>query len=377
MMNNTASTDDEIIGKGSYATLLQAQQQLDNIEAIDYFLAKQLVAVFQQTDNSLLFHLLMALTSSLRQGHTCLPLATIAETSHWSLVSNNDEILIKPGFKFPSLERLNSLFEQISCTVDDMQPIVYWQQCLYLRRYFSFEQQLADFIQVRLIADKSIEQSLLKACITEIFTLPNKVNSTTQNQLDWQMISVANALNKKFSVVAGGPGTGKTYTVTKMLAAIILLSQKQQVKAPRIAMVAPTGKAAQRLSESINNTVQLLSGEIADSVLNVIPKQAQTIHRLLGVIPHSLQFRHHQKNKLAVDVLLIDEVSMVDLALMTRIFRALEDYCQVILLGDADQLPAVLSGCVLSDLAQQPHRGYSKENTAYLTQLTAQQGITA
>jgi len=141
-------------------------------------------------------------------------------------------------------------------------------------------------------------------------------------------------------------------------------------------LVAPTGKAAQRLSESITNAVQGFRGIIADQVLDLIPEQAKTLHRLLGVIPDQVNFRHHQENKLAIDILLIDEVSMVDLPMMTRIFRALPATTKVILLGDADQLPSVAVGSVLADFAPRPHLGYSALNHQYLAQVTGYQTLT-
>ena len=111
------------------------------------------------------------------------------------------------------------------------------------------------------------------------------------------------------------------------------------IKILLLLLVAPTGKAAQRLSESITNAVEAFRGSIDDQILDLIPESAKTIHRLLGVIPEQVNFRHHQENKLDIDILLIDEVSMVDLPMMTRIFRALPTSTKVILLGDADQLP--------------------------------------
>ena len=130
---------------------------------------------------------------------------------------------------------------------------------------------------------------------------------------------MANSVNKGLSIIAGGPGTGKTYTVTKLLAALSMLSQSRL----DIALVAPTGKAAQRLSESIQNAVTGFRGVIADNVLDIIPSKAQTLHRLLGVIPNQVNFRKGSDNPLDYDVIIIDEVSMVDLPLMARLFRAI------------------------------------------------------
>ena len=222
-------------------------------------------------------------------------------------------------------------------------------------------------------------KNIIAALFPELATQQEAGNS----EIDWQAVAVANAMNKDFAIIAGGPGTGKTYTVTKLLAALVMLASddlneqaSEENSLPRIALVAPTGKAAQRLSESITDAVKGFRGKIDDKVLDRIPEQAQTIHRLLGVIPEQVNFRHHQENLLAIDILLIDEVSMVDLPMMTRIFRALPASTKVILLGDADQLPSVAVGSVLADFAPRPHPGYSVDNYHYLAQVTGYQTLT-
>ena len=123
------------------------------------------------------------------------------------------------------------------------------------------------------------------------------------------------------------------------------------------------------MSESIIKAITGFKGLIDDDILALVPTQAKTIHRLLGVIPNSPNFRHHRANLLSCDVLLIDEVSMVDLPMMTRLFRALKSDTKIILLGDADQLPSVAVGSVLADIAPRPHCGYSRKNLEYLTQV--------
>ncbi len=354
-----------------YQHFLHASQQLANIESIDYYLANQLAQTYQQMDDAVLYHVFMALSENLRQGHTCLPLTVIAGQC-WAASPEKAEHLAKMGFQFPELAQLTQLFSHEQFSEAANTPIIYWRGCLYLRRYFIFEQQLAAIIYSKLNnANKNVDIEQAKQCLQAVFP-DSKQTKSKASVVDWQMISVANALNKNFSIIAGGPGTGKTYTVTKLLAAIILRAQKLQIDLPRIAMVAPTGKAAQRLSESISKTTVQLSGKICESILKIIPEQAQTIHRLLGVIPQQVYFRHHQDNLLPIDVLLIDEASMVDLALMTRLLKALPSHCQVILLGDADQLPSVQSGSVLNELAPKPHIGYSIENIRYLQELTGQ-----
>ncbi len=358
-----------------YRHFLHASQQLANIESIDYYLANQLVYAYNQADNKLLYHVFMALSESLRQGHTCLPLHVIAGQC-WASADEKTNVDAKKGFQFPSIERLTALFSSVDFDEHANMPVIYWHDCLYLRRYFNFEKELAQAIKGKLTGTRQqTDLALLTQCLHCVFPDTKSLNVKENKEPDWQMISVANALNKDFTIIAGGPGTGKTYTVTKLLAAIILKAKLQQKALPTIAMVAPTGKAAQRLSESIGKTVSQFRRQLntlSDDILAAIPEQAQTIHRLLGVIPNQLQFKHHQDNLLAIEVLLVDEASMVDLALMTRLFRALPEHCQVILLGDADQLPSVQSGSVLNELAPKPHLGYSKTNMTYLQQLTGQ-----
>ncbi len=360
-----------------------------------------------------LMHVFLALSDSLRSGHACLPLTSIAskswgysaetQSTHYQDVSSqgsgSDDIssessvhlelssqgsasqgLSTQGIRFPDYATLTSLFNSLSLSATAYQPIVFEKDKLYLRRYYQFESELALDINARLVSSNQFSDNIIKQLLVQLFpeqaaenTIRDQIDDV--DHIDWQKVAVANAINKNFSVIAGGPGTGKTYTVTKLLAALVMLhnnaklsqTSENNLSKLNIALVAPTGKAAQRLSESLVNAIAGFSGLITDDVLNHIPTNAQTIHRLLGVIPNSPNFRHHQDNKLAYDVVLIDEVSMVDLPLMTRVFRALKPYCKVILLGDADQLPSVAAGSVLADIAPRPHGGFSEQNISYVS----------
>ena len=366
-----------------YTSFNQAQQQLAELAAIDYFFAKEMViALSDSTSTSLtiadeqaqiLLHAFIALSVSLRAGHTCLPITEISD-SHWATAFDEQGVCTHQGYIFPSNNVLSSLLLALNIGADDEQPLVFENNRLYMRRYYQFESALAHSIRARLTSHTVISVGKIKAIVEQLF--PS--HESQQNQLpevDWQKIAVANAINKNFTVIAGGPGTGKTYTVTKLLAAILMLngnSNAQEVESNEIfeiALVAPTGKAAQRLSESIIKAISGFKGLISDDILALMPTQAKTIHRLLGVIPNSPNFRHHQDNQLSCDVLLIDEVSMVDLPMMTRLFRAIKPDTKIILLGDADQLPSVAVGSVLADIAPRPHGGYSDENLEYLSQV--------
>ncbi|MBY7975239.1 exodeoxyribonuclease V subunit alpha [Vibrio fluvialis] len=185
--------------------------------------------------------------------------------------------------------------------------------------------------------------------------------------LNWQKVAAAIALTRRFAVISGGPGTGKTTTVTKLLAALI--SQAQQAQhTPTIKLVAPTGKAAARLTESIGKAVASLA--IEPELKALIPTESSTIHRLLGAIPDSAEFRHHAGNRLHLDVLVVDEASMVDLPMMVKLVDALPDSARLILLGDKDQLASVEAGAVLGDICSFLYQGYSKEQSRVLSELT-------
>ena len=445
--NNVATS---LLANLPYKTYQQAKRALGDIEAIDFFFAKEMVLVLcvplvntstnpipvqetdvqkttfqeimaqetdvqkttfqeimaQETDVpkindqsikeiAVAFHLFVQLSMSLRNGHSCLGLIDIADSHFGATAAYELSVLHStvPSFTFPTMTTLIDMLTKLALNPEDNQAVVFIgsdQSKLYLRRYYAFEQHLQQNMLSRLQTAQIYPHAEIKRCIEQLFPESKPLvpleksaleksaleKSTPEHSLetiDWQKIAVANALNKNFTVIAGGPGTGKTYTVTKLLAALVLLEStlKPETEKPlQIALIAPTGKAAQRLSESINKAVVGFKGLVPDVVLANIPRNAQTIHRLLGVIPNSPNFRHDENHLLTIDVLLIDEVSMVDLALMARVFRALPSHTKVILLGDADQLPSVAAGSVLADIAPRPHGGFSANNIHYLSAVT-------
>jgi exodeoxyribonuclease V alpha subunit len=158
-------------------------------------------------------------------------------------------------------------------------------------------------------------------------------------QPDWQKVAAMAAVTRSFCVISGGPGTGKTSTVAKILS--LLLSYSEKPEKMRILLGAPTGKAASRLQEAITST-----GLVKEHAL---PK-ATTLHRMLGSLPNSPSFRHNAANKLAADVVIIDEASMVDLPLMAKLMQAVPPAARLILLGDRHQLASVQPGSVLGDI---------------------------
>nr|WP_319554843.1 exodeoxyribonuclease V subunit alpha [uncultured Vibrio sp.] len=184
--------------------------------------------------------------------------------------------------------------------------------------------------------------------------------------VNWQKVAAAVALTRRFAVISGGPGTGKTTTVTKLLAALI--EQAAQEKNLTIKLVAPTGKAAARLTESIGKAVQELP--VSPELKAKIPTESSTLHRLLGAIPNSAEFRHNKQNPLHLDILVIDEASMVDLPMMYKVVDALPKHARLILLGDKDQLASVEAGAVLGDICSFHALGYGKEQASAIAKLT-------
>lgn len=247
---------------------------------------------------------------------------------------------------------------------DSGTPLVLDGTRLYLHRYWLAERQVAREIQLRTVAlspnegTKDMLDSLFGAEISHV--IPSSA------QMNWQKVAAAVALTRKFSVISGGPGTGKTTTVAKLLAALV--SEHQGLSPLDIKLVAPTGKAANRLTESLGKAISQLS--IDEETHQLIPTQASTIHRLLGAIPNRVSFRHHAGNKLHLDVLVVDEASMVDLPLMASLLSALPEQARVILLGDRDQLASVEAGAVLGDICGFIEQGYSREQADSLSELT-------
>lgn len=224
--------------------------------------------------------------------------------------------------------------------VGEGKPLQLFANKLYTTRMADYEQTLAQRFLAMQAMPITIDDQKLKALLTAYF-------GQSDHEIDWQKVACAIAATRGFCVLTGGPGTGKTTTVTKLLAIL----QSLYVNAPlTIKLVAPTGKAAARLSESILGAKTQL--KLEQHIKDLIPEQAQTIHRLLGVIPHSNKYRYDQNNLLHLDVLIVDEASMVDLSLMAKLIHALPKHARLILLGDKDQLASVDTGSVMSDLCQ-------------------------
>lgn len=245
-------------------------------------------------------------------------------------------------------------------------PLVLTEHRLYLRRFWAYEQQVLNQIARRLnpLATTPIHHPAagdIGAALAELF--PDSCDS-----VDWQKLACALSLKSRFSIITGGPGTGKTTTVLKVLALLqtLALADTQKPRALRIQLAAPTGKAAARLSQSIATRVESLNlSKLANAerVRATIPRTVTTLHRLLGSRPDTRHFRHDAHNPLRLDVLVVDEASMIDLEMMAAVLRALPADARLILLGDKDQLASVEAGAVLGELCRRAEQGHTTPET--------------
>ena len=262
--------------------------------------------------------LFMTLSAQLRQQHTCLEI-TVSEALV-KLRSCSAVTEVKIGGSLKRTESVSGGTPLVLLTVSDTQAY------LYTQRFFAYETRIA----IALIA-KNQPLSNADGNVAALKTFFQPEDDPLQ------MLAATQAVTRRLSMITGGPGTGKTSTVVKILSAL-LKSQPDL----RIKLAAPTGKAAMRLSESIRSAAEKLNTKV--------PSDVSTIHRLLGMRGDGSSFAYSAKRPLPLDVVILDEASMIDLVMFDRFMSALEPKTQLILLGDPLQLPSVDSGSVLADI---------------------------
>ncbi|WP_321782748.1 exodeoxyribonuclease V subunit alpha [Paraburkholderia sp. J94] len=251
-------------------------------------------------------------------------------------------------------------------------PLVLAGNRFYLRRYWQYEQDVRAGIEARLARGPRLEAALPAAAARAALDALFVSRPAQAKGADWQKLACALAARSAFSIITGGPGTGKTTTVVRLLALLQTLALDREGaggRPLRIRLAAPTGKAAARLNESIAGAVERLPFDAlaqrvdAAALRSAIPTVVTTLHRVLGTRPGSRRFRHDAGNPLPVDVLVIDEASMVDLEMMAAVLDALPSNARLILLGDKDQLASVEAGAVLGELCERARDGHYTEAT--------------
>ena len=286
------------------------------------------------------------------EGHVCLPLSRLAVDEKMPPALQSCFALLGEAVDWQAI-LLRS--PAVSAT-DTGTPLILTGERLYLNRLWRNELTVARFFS-ETNAPLPCDEAQLRQVLDTLFTSDDEIN--------WQKVAAAVALTRRISVISGGPGTGKTTTVAKLLAALIQLSGEQKC---RIRLAAPTGKAAARLTESLGGALQKLP--LTGEQLALLPNEASTLHRLLGAQPGSQRLRYHAGNPLHLDVLVVDEASMIDLTMMSRLIDALPPHARVIFLGDRDQLASVEAGAVLGDICTYASLGYTAERAEELARLT-------
>ena len=361
---------------------------------IDSALAAQLLRLDAQASPALLVAAAV-LAQMEGRGHTCLPLVDLCQPPGallgWSAAA------------VEGAQGLKALWAHLPATLADWQtalqgdssgaclrdahatdqgqPLVLGGPAdaplLYLRRYAGYEKRVGQSLLQRASEPLPVPEAAARLWLDRFFVPNPEATADT----DWQKVACAVALRARLSVITGGPGTGKTYTAARLLA--LLLALHENGSPLRVSLAAPTGKAAARLKQSIDNALTGLQEQVpADSDLDLntlIARMgpARTLHSLLGARPDTRQFRHHAANLLDVDVLIVDEASMVHLEMMDALLQALPPTARLVLLGDKDQLASVEAGAVLGDLCRDAAAGRYSPVTAQFVQAVAGQTLPA
>ena len=345
------------------SSTLEALRAAGTLSALDDHFARAMGRIAGESRPEVLLATAL-LSRHVGNGHVCLDLQRFADDP--ALIDDAGAPLALQVWPAPEVWRSMLQSSPLVGSPSDVTPLVLDNRGrLYLRRYWIHQARLAAAIQTRTLETDTIsDRTWLTATLNRLWP------AAPTGVLDWQRMAGLMALQRHFLVISGGPGTGKTFTVAKVLALLIEDALHRAQRAPRIALVAPTGKAAARLAESIRRTKQALP--CTPAVTTAIPDDAATIHRCLGSLGRSTtRFRHDASNPLMVDVLVVDEASMVDLALMARLIEAVPAHARVLLLGDEDQLASVEAGAVLGDICNSGvPRSYSRPLAAWIAAVT-------
>ncbi|WP_144113558.1 AAA family ATPase [Paraburkholderia sp. BCC1886] len=277
------------------------------------------------------------------EGHVCIPLSVLAQRFDTSSAAARAALFA------------SGMASDGTGSAAALRPLVIDAEGrVYLARYYDYERRLAR----SLVAHARVREasahgeasgsSAASADSASADALHERLlryfGPAQDDDVDWQRVAAVMALSGRLTIVSGGPGTGKTSTVVGVLAC--LLDARIDL---RIALAAPTGKAAQRMQEALLARASKLPPELAAR----LPQTSYTLHRLLGSGPGG-RFRHHRDNPLPYDVVVIDEASMIDVAMAAHLLDAIAPHTRLVMLGDKDQLAAVEAGAVFAELSARP-----------------------
>lgn len=321
-------------------------------------LEKELVRLLIGLDKNVSEDVLLAAASCVyaqQQGHLCIDLHDLETLPDFLFEDEKTDIKLDENI----LNNWREALEKNSLVSKDgtLAPLVFEDRRLYLHRFWKYEEELTGWIKQRSSVTNTIkerEQDILKSLFKPAEDL---------FEVDWQYVAVCLSFLKDLVVISGGPGTGKTYTVLNIIAAQAKAHPDKKFK---IALAAPTGKAARRLINSIEDGKTHLPDSFQDSI--ELPEHALTVHKLLGADYRGNNFKFNRDNQLPYDLVVVDEASMLDITMWIRLIRAVGPDTKLVVLGDKDQLASVEAGSILGDICD-GENSYSKETSAIIRDL--------
>lgn len=294
------------------------------------------------------------LSKRLQEGHICIPIEEV-------LLPNSEQ-----PFSISKLPDFQKMKQLVSSPNEAPTPFVKESDRMYFHRYHRYEVGIVDRIDA-LIQSGQRQEATRKEAIEKCRNLFSELQADyskqglePQERIDWQLVAVIQALLNDFTIITGGPGTGKTTTLSKVLRLLYAMEPTA-----RVALAAPTGKASMRMFESLQRSTENFPEEIKAKVNALSPS---TLHSLLGYKRNSIYFKHDKENPLPFDWVIVDEASMIDVPMFYKLLQAVGPKARVILLGDKDQLASVEAGSLLGDLclALPKLNQYSSANAAWI-----------
>ncbi len=319
------------------------------LSPLDWHLARELSEIYGESSDDA--KLLVALVSrALSAGHVCLDLERVSGRSEIAAEGGESAVV-----DLPELDEWHEIIANTSMIGrgDGDLPLVVEGDRVYTRRYWHLESKLGDLLAGRCTAiEPAMTAAEASAVVTRLYE---------RGADDRQRVAAVVALHRRLTVITGGPGTGKTHATARLLVVLAEDCRRATGALPVVRLLAPTGKAANRLGESLQAAAASL--ECDEEVRALVRTKPMTIHRALGRRPRTrTRFRHDENNPLRADIVVVDEASMVDVALLSSLVCAVADSARLILLGDRDQLASVEAGAVLADLCGAANTlGYSSE----------------
>jgi exodeoxyribonuclease V alpha subunit len=286
------------------------------------------------------------LSKRLGEGHVCIPLSEPTE-----MAAELPGDLIKDLSDPAKLHLLDRLVGQPGSVV----PFILDDDRLYLQRYHAYETRIVELVRKKVdkgqasVGERMAALEAQRDLIRSLMATYPTIGLREEERIDWQLIAALNALLADFSIITGGPGTGKTTTLAKLLR--ILYAMQPDAK---IALAAPTGKAAMRMLESLKRSASDFPEDVKQKIEKLKP---YTLHRLLGYQHHQVTFKYNAENPLPLDFVIVDEASMVDMPMFSKLLEAMGEQGRLVLLGDKDQLASVEAGSLLGDLCQSVDKG--------------------